>query len=226
MRDQIHVAAGLGIYQGSHRMNQTVYLSLCLMIVACQHSLEQSRTLTDESETVMAHPVDSVMLTYELQMQTWFSPEDVSKWIAENFTYDRQRALLLSETNRATNHNTTIFTPPELYDRRAGVCIDLARFGVETLRHINPNITPKYLMITFEPIEIDGQILRRHWLTTFQRNGSYFFMADSKRPGHIAGPFKDVESFINTYENYRGRKIVTFALLDTYQKTKTQNRHH
>jgi hypothetical protein len=112
----------------------------------------------------------------------------------------------------------SIHTPSEFFDAKTGVCVDLSRFGVETLRRIDPSSDPKYLMIEFDPMQIKGNMLRMHWLVSFKREGKIYFFADSKRPGHIAGPFKDMQAFITEYEQYRGRKIVAFREMDSYEK--------
>jgi hypothetical protein len=80
-------------------------------------------------------------------------------------------------------------------------------------------------MIEFAPMQIAGNSLRLHWLVRFKRGGKTYFFADSKRPGHIAGPYNDTREFINDYEQYRGRKIVTFRELESYHKQqRTQSR--
>jgi hypothetical protein len=156
--------------------------------------------------------------SYEEALQVWKTPEDINGWIAANFSYDRARALRLSETQRAKNMQISIHTPSEFFDAKTGVCVDLSRFGVETLRRIDPSSDPKYLMIEFDPMQIKGNMLRMHWLVSFKREGKIYFFADSKRPGHIAGPFKDMQAFITEYEQYRGRKIVAFREMDSYEK--------
>jgi hypothetical protein len=96
--------------------------------------------------------------------------------------------------------------------------VDLARFGVETLKSIDPLSDPKYLMIEFAPTTLAGNTLRLHWLAAFRRDGQTYFFADSKRPGHIAGPYRDPADFIRDYEQYRGRKILSFREAESYQK--------
>ncbi len=73
-------------------------------------------------------------------------------------------------------------------------------------------------MIEFDPTQIAGNTLRLHWLVNFKRDGKSYFFADSKRPGLIAGPYNDAREFIGEYEQYRGRRIVTFRELESYQK--------
>jgi hypothetical protein len=155
---------------------------------------------------------------YEQALRVWKTPEDINGWIAANFSYDRARALRLSETQRAKNGRISIHAPSEFFDTKTGVCVDLSRFGVETLRQIDPLSDPKYLMIEFDPIQIKGNMLRLHWLVSFKRDGKIFIFADSKRPGHIAGPYNDVQAFVIEYEKYRQRKIVAFRELDSYEK--------
>jgi hypothetical protein len=156
--------------------------------------------------------------SYEQALQIWKTPEDINAWIAANFSYDMARAMRFSETQRAKNEPFLIYQPAELFKTKAGVCIDLSRFGVETLRRIDPQSDPKYLMIEFNPIQIKGNTFRLHRLVSFKRDGKTYFFADSKRPGHIAGPYNDTQAFINEYEQYRGRKIIAFRKLPSYQK--------
>ena len=180
------------------------------------HSAEPSSDTPDYSRdsTVSFKAAES----YERALQVWKTAEDISAWIAANFSYDMARAVQLSETQRRKNAGFSIYTPSEFFDTKTGVCVDLSRFGVETLRGIDPQSDPKYLMIEFGPIQITGNILRLHWLVSFRRDGKIYFFADSKRPGHIAGPYDDPQEFIKDYEKYRGRKIVAFRELKSYQK--------
>jgi hypothetical protein len=156
--------------------------------------------------------------SYEHALHIWKTPEDINAWIAANFSYDTARAMRLSESQRAKNEQFSIYHPFEFFKTKAGVCVDLSRFGVDTLRRIDPQSDPKYLMIEFNPIQIKGNTLRLHWLVSFKRDGKTYFFADSKRPGHIAGPYNGTQAFINEYEEYRGRKIIAFRELGSYQK--------
>lgn len=158
------------------------------------------------------------MSSYEQALQVWKTPEDINGWIAANFSYDLARAMQLSETQRTSNEKVSIYTPAEFFEGKPGICVDLSRFGVETLRRIDPESEPRYLMIEFDPRQIEGNILRLHWLVSFKREGKTYFFADSNRPGHIAGPYNDTQVFIREYERYRGRKIVAFQELESYQK--------
>ncbi len=156
--------------------------------------------------------------SYEQALQMWKTPEDINSWIAAHFTYDMARALQLSETQRAKNEKISIYDPSAFFDTKSGMCVDLSRFAFETLRRIDPGCIPKYLMIEFDPMDISGNVLRLHWLVSFKRDGKPHFFADSNRPGHIAGPYSALQSFISDYERYRNRKIVTFRELESYQK--------
>jgi Transglutaminase-like domain len=164
--------------------------------------------------TVLFKTADS----YEHALQVWKTPEDIRAWIAAHFSYDMARAMRLSETERAKHGQLTMYTPAEVFATKAGVCVDLSRFAVETLKVIDPQSDPKYLMIDFDPVTIAGNTLRRHWLVSFQQDGRMYFFADSRRPGHIAGPYNDLREFIYNYERYRGRKIVAFREVESYQK--------
>jgi hypothetical protein len=156
--------------------------------------------------------------SYEHALQIWKTPEDISAWVSANFAYDTVRAMRLSETQRSKNKDFPIYTPSQFFATKGGVCVDLSRFGVETLKSIDPQSDPKYLMIEFAPIHVAGNTLRFHWLACFRRDGQAYFFADSKRPGLIAGPHKDAAEFVRDYEQYRGRKILAFREVESYKK--------
>lgn len=156
--------------------------------------------------------------SYEEALQIWESVEDINDWIAANFSYDSDRAIRLSENRLKRNENISIYSPAKFFEAKTGVCVDLARFSVETLRKIDPASDPKYLMIEFDPIQIRGNTFRLHWLVSFRRDGKIYFFSDSKRPGHIAGPYNDAQEFVDEYEQYRSRKIIAFRELESYQK--------
>lgn len=156
--------------------------------------------------------------SYEQVLRVWKTPEDINQWIAANFSYDAERALQLSETQRASNERISVYDPSAFFDKKTGMCVDLSRFALETLRRIEPGSSPKYLMIEFSPTVIKGNVLRLHWLVSFKRDGNTYFFADSNRPGHIAGPYTDLRGFISDYEQHRGRKIAAFRELESYQK--------
>ncbi|MET0204716.1 MAG: transglutaminase-like domain-containing protein, partial [Casimicrobiaceae bacterium] len=135
------------------------------------------------------------------------------------FEYDTARAMRLSETQRQANGRLPIHSPAEFFASRKGVCVDLSRFGVETLAKIAPELRPRYVMIEFDPVTIRGNALRRHWVVAFERDGKLYFFADSKRPGHIAGPYESTKAYIDDYARYRARTIVAFAERATYERT-------
>jgi hypothetical protein len=205
-------------------MHKVVVLFALFFLAGYANGLQSAEVSSDEPE----HTTDSTVVfkaagSYENALQIWKTAEDISGWIAANFSYDMARAMQLSETQRTRHGQLSIYRPAEFFDTKAGVCVDLSRFGVETLRRIDPESDPKYLMIKFDPIDIDGNTLRLHWLVSFKRGGKTYFFADSKRPGHIAGPYNDTPEFIADYEQYRHRKIVAFRELDSNKK---QRRTH
>lgn len=156
--------------------------------------------------------------SYPHALQEWRTAEDVNAWIGARFNYDVSRAMLLSETQRSNSGNLPIYEPQEFFAAPSGVCVDLSRFAVETLRHIDSDAKASYLMIEFAPVTIGGNTLRMHWVASFTRGGKYYFFADSKRPGHIAGPYPSTPEFIDEYSKYRGRQIVAFRELGSYQR--------
>jgi hypothetical protein len=73
-------------------------------------------------------------------------------------------------------------------------------------------------MLEFDPVAIAGNTLRRHWVVSFRSDGKYYFFADSKRPGHVAGPYENTQAFIADYARYRGRTIVSFREAESYER--------
>ncbi len=159
------------------------------------------------------HPPD-----YAEARRVWRSPAQLNTWIGDAFEYDRERAMRLSETQRQALGSLPIPEPAAFYARPAGICVDLARFAVETLRAISPETKPRYLLLEFDPATIQGNVLRRHWVAVFERDGALYVFADSKRPGHLAGPYARTGDFIAEYASWRGRGIVAWQERDSWQR--------
>ena len=179
----------------------------------------QSQPDLDAPDPVRLHAsVEHHPDSYDQALRSWRSPEEVNIWIADSFEYDRARAMRLSETQRQAQGSMPIHSPAQFYARPVGVCVDLARFAVETLQAIAPESSPKYVMLEFAPVTIAGNTLRMHWLVSFERNGKLYFFADSKRPGYIAGPYSSTAEFITEYARYRDREVIAFRELASYQR--------
>lgn len=156
--------------------------------------------------------------SYEDALASWRDPRDVNAWIGANFRYDFDRALALSESQRAVAPAPPILEPGAFFANPSGMCVDLARFAVETLRQVSPEANARYLMIEFEPTRIEGRVLRRHWVAVYDGAGGILVVGDSKRPGLLAGPFPTVDEFVADYAQFRGRRIVAYRELDSYQR--------
>ncbi len=148
----------------------------------------------------------------------WRRAEDLGAWAAQHFRFDAERALQFSTTQRRVGPPPAIAEPDAFFAEPAGICLDLSRFAVETLRRIDPQAQAHYLMVEFEPVMVDGHELRLHWIAAFQRDGQRFFFADSDRPGHIAGPYAGTQAFIDDYAAFRRRPVVRFLELDSLQR--------
>lgn len=175
--------------------------------------------------------------SYAQALAAWRSAEDVNAWIGAKFEYDGERAVRLSETQRRANcahpggseRDSTasarapcgmpVHPPATFFAAPRGVCVDLSRFAVETLARIAPELRPRYVMIEFDPVTIRGNALRRHWVAAFEREGKLYFFGDSKRPGHMAGPYESTKAFVDDYAIYRGRAVIAFAERSTYERT-------
>jgi Transglutaminase-like domain len=200
-------------------MNKLGMFFISVFILGWSNVSPAANSLPDEPEaardlSISFQGVDS----YSGALDLWKTAEDINKWIAGSFIYDKARAINLSSNQRTKNRGIPVYDPSVFFESKTGVCVDLARFGVETLRIIDPNSDPKYLMIEFDPIQINGNTFRLHWLVSFKRGGMKYFFCDSKRPGYIAGPYKSTQEFISEYEKYRGRRIAAYRELESYQK--------
>lgn len=157
-------------------------------------------------------------VSYDEATRSWRSVADVNDWIGARFEYDVERAMKLSENQRAAGLRVRVYEPAEFYERPVGVCVDLARFAVEALRLAVPAAKPAYLMIEFDPAVMAGNTLRRHWVVQVEVDGKLYYFADSKRPGHVAGPYGTVQEYIDQYAHYRRRRIVAYRLTDSFER--------
>jgi len=171
---------------------------------------ETTQAIADRSVTVPRN--------YAEALASWRGAEDIRAWIASRFQYDPGRAMQLSESGRSPNASPVIHAPAAFFIEPRGICVDLSRFAVETLRAIDPDAKAAYLMIEFEPQAIAGETLRRHWIATFVSDGKHSYFADSQRPGHLAGPYDSTEQFIAEYAAFRNRRIVAFREVDDYKR--------
>lgn len=192
------------------------WVALCCAFAAAAQNADPASD-APEGRTLPATLLPEVA-SYSEAIARWRGADDVNAWIGARFEYDMQRALRLSETQRALHGRLPIHAPDAFFAVPKGVCVDLSRFAVETLRRIDPASKPSYLMIEFAPASIQGQVLRRHWVARFQRDGQLYFFADSKRPGHVAGPYADNATYIKDYAAYRGRDIVAFRDMQSTEK--------
>jgi hypothetical protein len=174
--------------------------------------------LSDAPESAAAPAPFVEAATYGEALVRWRGAADINAWIGARFSYDRTRAVALSETQRQKNGRLPIITARDFFAQPTGVCVDLSRFAVETLRHIDPAAKATYLMIEFDPQTIAGNTLRRHWVATFESGGQRYFFADSKRPGVMAGPYASTGEFIEAYAKYRGRRIVAYQERDSFER--------
>ena len=201
-------------------MRALVVLLVAAALSACSVAPLAADPLSDAPEARTPPPGGAITdaPSYAEALRRWRGPDEVNAWIGARFRYDLPRAMLLSETQRRLNGRMPILAPDVFFGSPAGVCVDLSRFAVETLRAIDPAVKPAYLMIEFDPVAIAGNTLRRHWLVSFQRDGQLYFFADSKRPGLIAGPYASTQEFIADYAGYRGRRIVSFREVESYER--------
>ncbi len=199
-----------------HRILATLVLSLLAACGALPGTADPASDAPEGPRPPIAAFKDAP--SYEQALQAWRTPEDVNAWIGAKFRYDMPRAMRLSESQRLRAGPLPIHPPAAFFDAPSGVCVDLSRFAVETLRQIDPGTKPGYLMIEFAPVAVAGNTLRRHWLAFFVRGGQYYFFADSKRPGVMAGPYAGPAPFIAEYAAYRNRQVVAFREVDSYQR--------
>jgi hypothetical protein len=203
------------------RLTTAVQLALALAVAACT-TTPGPRLATAPDDSPEPWPPRPAAYrdaaTYGEALRTWRTPEDVSAWVGARFSYDASRAILLSESARSRGAAPAIHRPADFFAAPSGMCLDLARFAVETLAAIDGQLVPAYLMIEFEPATVAGETIRLHWLAMFRRDGRYWFVGDSKRPGHVAGPYASVEAFVDEYSRYRQRKVIAFRETASFER--------
>ena len=204
-----------------NRLLTTMLMCLVLCFSVCAQKLDekQKKLLDVPQDNKVSTQADSI--NYAQVLKQWKSAKDVNQWIGQNFHYDISRAIALG-SKRENGPKPAIYSAEELYSNKNGICVDLSRFAYETIKKIEPEKETYYLMIDFEPIEIQGSVIRKHWVIAFKENGSFYVMADSKIPGVMSGPYASIESYIKEYEAFRERKIESFKLLNDYKRKQKQ----
>jgi hypothetical protein len=195
-----------------------VLAPMLALLAACAVLPEAADPASDTPEAQRRHVAFKDADSYAQALQLWGTPEDVNAWIGARFSYDMARAMLLAENQRGGSRQLAIHQAHEFFAAPSGICVDLSRFAVETLRQIDPDLQANYLMIEFSPVTVGGNTLRLHWLASFKRDGKYYFLADSKRPGLLSGPYASAQEFITEYSAYRNRRVVAFRELESYQR--------
>jgi hypothetical protein len=199
-------------------MLRMLFPALLVILHGCAIHPRVVPDLDDAPDGRAARALEVHPESYDQALRSWHSPEQVNTWIGDTFEYDRDRAIQFSETQRRARGTLPVHAPDRFFTQPSGVCVDLARFAVETLQAIAPEVRPRYLMLEFDPVTIRGHTLRRHWLVSFERDGKFYFFADSKRPGRIEGPYASTGEFVTAYARYRGREVVSFRELPSYQR--------
>ena len=156
--------------------------------------------------------------TYDEALARWRSADDINAWIGVRFQYDVRRALQLSETQRERGGRLPIHAPDAFFAQPHGVCVDLSRFAVDTLRRIDPASKPVYLMIEFDPVAIRARCCAATGSHAFSATGSCTFSPTRSGPGTWPVRMPDTAAYIRDYAAYRGRTIVAFREMESTDK--------
>ena len=153
----------------------------------------------------------------------WKGAEEIVLWMSNNLKYNIARSVYIKNSaeqikkltiqKKSTSHLINeffSFRPQDLVSLKNGVCIDIASFGVAVLKNISPSLNPRLLKIKHEGIKADGITRVSHFLGTYEKDGKFFFFADSKQLNRHAGPFDNTADFVKYYEQFLGRKIKSY----------------
>jgi hypothetical protein len=199
----------------------SILIGLLIMPIADSQQLGHIEKLLDGPDSRNdAERYSTEQMTYEQALCSWKDMNDINDWIRGNFRYDSSRAMSMA-SNRIEGR-LAVYTPQETSLKKEGVCIDLARFTVETAKAIRPDLQVNYLLIEFVPITIENNIFKQHWLVSYRESRELFVFADTKRPGVIVGPYESIDEYIADYQKYRSREIVSYKMLDSFQKQMKQ----
>jgi hypothetical protein len=121
-------------------MNKLSTIFIFTLIIGWSDVSHSGELLPDEPEAERDLSVHSqTVKSYNQALDIWKTAEDLKKWVSMSFVYGKARAIELSSDQREKNKGVSIYNPSELFGTNAAVCVDLARFGVETLKIIEPN---------------------------------------------------------------------------------------
>jgi hypothetical protein len=192
---------------------------MAALLLACSTARAQLDPAADAPDPgARAVYPGSALASYAEALKTWRRAEDVIARIGARFEYDNDRALHVSESRRAGGKSPPTAEPAAFFERPVGICVDLSRFAVGTLRAVAPEVEPHDLMIEFEPLLRSGEVLRRHWIATFRQGDEHYFFADLRFPGRIDGPYRSAQDFVAGYAKLRQRPVVAWREVDSFRR--------
>ena len=147
------------------------------------------------------------------------SLDDLVKWTGDHFKYDSKRLHGTTSAEGEPSPAFQIRTPQELYELHAGICTDLAHFGVQVARRDQLAPAFSYLKLYLKPRLIGGHSVSRHWLAIAQtEEGLLRFFGDSRHPGKLSQGYATVEAFLNTDSEYKKSPILQFEVREIWDR--------
>lgn len=131
--------------------------------------------------------------TYDETVSEWKSYRDLTKWMENDFSFDKKRYEEFKGTLPVPR------SPQETFRLQSGIYIDAAFFLKEALNRINPSHEARIVVLVFRPYGFN------HYVCSFKENGRLFIM-DYGTPypevTGVHGPFHSLEEYRVFYKKH------------------------
>ena len=131
--------------------------------------------------------------TYDETVSEWKSCQDLTKWMKNDFSFDKKRYEEFKGTLPVPR------SPRETFQLQSGIYIDAAFFLKETLNRVNPSYEARIVVLIFRPYGFN------HYVCSFKEGGKLFIM-DYGTPypevTGVHGPFHSLEEYKIFYKKY------------------------
>jgi hypothetical protein len=148
------------------------------------------------------------MDVYELWLLSCSSHENVSKWLEENFSYDKE--ILVKHIESAKKGQLPeVLTPKETFLRKKGICFESSWFAKDSLNKINPTYKAEVIFIFVN--ETTAHVVCSFWLDKEMYIMDYGTKIESMIGTY--GPFNGIDDYVR---NFFLKKHPTYKTVISY----------
>lgn len=108
---------------------------------------------------------------YHETVAQWRSHEDVARWLADHFVFDKARQVTVVRRLKSQGPAGLLVRSPEkLFADHTGYCVDSANFALQALNEIDFDYNARWVFIKNAAGDPN------HWVTAFDYQGKLYIM--------------------------------------------------